>query len=182
MSNVWRPAYADPASSEPETPVSPDVDAQSEVSPMTPVDAALEEALPDGRYSDRELSWLAFNKRVLELAMDEDRVPLLERAKFLAIFSSNLDEFFMVRVAGLKRRIAAGVATTSASGMMPRELQDAILSRTHDLVERAGTGLRRRRPATARGRGHQDPALVGAHHRGADTASPSCSTTGSCRC
>ena len=135
MSNVWRPAYADPASAEPETPVSPDLDPQSEVSPMTPVDPAQDETLPDGRYSDRELSWLAFNKRVLELAMDEDRVPLLERAKFLAIFSSNLDEFFMVRIAGLKRRIAAGMATPSASGMMPRELHDAILARTHELVE-----------------------------------------------
>jgi polyphosphate kinase len=78
------------------------------------------------RYSDRELSWLAFNRRVLELAQDED-VPLLERAKFLAIFASNLDEFFMVRVAGLKRRITAGIAVRSASGMQPRELHEAIL-------------------------------------------------------
>ena len=61
-------------------------------------------------------------------------MPLIERAKFLAIFSSNLDEFFMVRVAGLKRRIAAGVAVPSASGMLPRELHDAILSRTRELV------------------------------------------------
>ena len=68
------------------------------------------DALPADRYSDRELSWLAFNNRVLDLAKDTSRVPLLERAKFLAIFASNLDEFFMVRVAGLKRRIAAGVA------------------------------------------------------------------------
>ena len=135
MSNVWRPAFADPASAEPETPASPDLQDESEVSPMTPVEAIPDEPLPDGRYSDRELSWLAFNKRVLELAMDQDRVPLLERAKFLAIFSSNLDEFFMVRIAGLKRRIAAGMATPSASGMMPRELHDAILARTHELVD-----------------------------------------------
>ncbi len=90
--------------------------------------------LPADRFSDRELSWLAFNTRVLDLARDARRVPLLERAKFLAIFSSNLDEFFMVRVAGLKRRIAAGVAVPSASGMLPRELHDAILTRTRELV------------------------------------------------
>ena len=90
--------------------------------------------LPEGRYSDRELSWLAFNERVLDLARDTERIPLLERAKFLAIFSSNLDEFFMVRVAGLKRRIDAGVAVPSVAGMLPRELHDAILARTHDLV------------------------------------------------
>ncbi|MES7876768.1 RNA degradosome polyphosphate kinase [Cutibacterium acnes] len=90
--------------------------------------------LPEGHYSDRELSWLAFNERVLDLARDTERIPLLERAKFLAIFSSNLDEFFMVRVAGLKRRIDAGVAVPSVAGMLPRELHDAILARTHDLV------------------------------------------------
>ena len=77
--------------------------------------------LPDNRYLDRELSWLAFNERVLELAEDPD-LPLLERAKFLAIFASNLDEFFMVRVAGLKRRIATGIAVKSTSGFMPRDL------------------------------------------------------------
>ncbi|MCO6677528.1 RNA degradosome polyphosphate kinase [Cutibacterium avidum] len=90
--------------------------------------------LPEDRYSDRELSWLAFNERVLDLARDAERIPLLERAKFLAIFSSNLDEFFMVRVAGLKRRIDAGVAVPSVAGLLPRELHDAILARTHDLV------------------------------------------------
>ena len=92
------------------------------------------EPLPADRFLDRELSWLAFNNRVLDLAKDKLRVPLLERAKFLAIFASNLDEFYMVRVAGLKRRIAAGVAVPTVSGMMPREVHSAILSRTRELV------------------------------------------------
>ncbi len=90
--------------------------------------------LPAGRYADREMSWLAFNNRVLDLTKDKQRIPLLERAKFLAIFSSNLDEFFMVRVAGLKRRIDAGVAVKSPTGQMPRELHDAILCGTQELV------------------------------------------------
>ncbi|HCU77971.1 MAG TPA: RNA degradosome polyphosphate kinase, partial [Microbacterium sp.] len=66
--------------------------------------AAADDLLPIDRFLDRELSWLAFNQRVLELAEDPG-LPPLERANFLAIFASNLDEFFMVRVAGLKRRI-----------------------------------------------------------------------------
>ncbi len=90
--------------------------------------------LPVDRFLDRELSWLAFNERVLDLAKDRLRVPLLERAKFLAIFASNLDEFYMVRVAGLKRRIAAGVAVPTLSGLMPREVHSAILTRTRELV------------------------------------------------
>ena len=94
----------------------------------------LTDELPKDRYSERELSWLAFNNRVLDLARDAGRIPLLERAKFTAIFSSNLDEFFMVRVAGLKRRIDAGVAVPSVTGMRPRELYDAMLTRIHELV------------------------------------------------
>jgi polyphosphate kinase len=90
--------------------------------------------LPADRFLDRELSWLAFNNRVLDLAKDKLRVPLLERARFLAIFSNNLDEFYMVRVAGLKRRIAAGVAVPTVAGMMPREVHLAILNRTRELV------------------------------------------------
>lgn len=77
------------------------------------------------RFLDRELSWLHFNQRVLALAEDAE-LPLLERARFLAIVASNLDEFFMVRVAGLKRRIAAGVAVRAASGLMPREVLEQI--------------------------------------------------------
>ncbi|HWU33032.1 MAG TPA: RNA degradosome polyphosphate kinase, partial [Marmoricola sp.] len=89
---------------------------------------------PD-RFLDRELSWLRFNQRVLELAEDPT-LPLLERVRFLAIFASNLDEFFMVRVAGLKRRIAAGVAVRAASGLMPREVLDQIWVATAELITR----------------------------------------------
>ncbi|TCN40897.1 polyphosphate kinase [Kribbella orskensis] len=100
-----------------------------------PYDIAEAGDLPEDRFSDRELSWLAFNQRVLELAENE-RVPLLERATFLAIFASNLDEFFMVRIAGLKRRIAAGVAVRAASGLLPREVLDRSLSRSRELMDR----------------------------------------------
>ncbi|MFT4286257.1 RNA degradosome polyphosphate kinase [Nocardioides sp.] len=89
----------------------------------------------EDRFLDRELSWLRFNQRVLELAEDES-LPLLERVRFLAIFTSNLDEFFMVRVAGLKRRIAAGVAVRAASGLMPREVLERIWEATRELSER----------------------------------------------
>ena len=88
-------------------------------------DQPVEPVMPANRFLDRELSWLAFNERVLALAQD-DGLPLLERARFLAIFASNLDEFFMVRVAGLKRRIATGLAVTAASGMEPRQVLEAI--------------------------------------------------------
>ena len=91
--------------------------------------------LPADRFLDRELSWLDFNQRVLELAEDSS-IPLLERVNFLSIFASNLDEFFMVRVASLKRRIATGIATQSASGLSPQEVLGQISERTRDLQER----------------------------------------------
>ncbi len=91
--------------------------------------------LPPERYLDRELSWLAFNQRVLELAEDEE-VPLLERANFLAIFASNLDEFFMVRVAGLKRRISTGLAVPSNIGTPPQQVLADVAARAHELQER----------------------------------------------
>ncbi|OCG72738.1 RNA degradosome polyphosphate kinase [Microbacterium sediminis] len=94
-----------------------------------------ESDLPDGRYIDRELSWLAFNQRVLELAEDPD-VPLLERTNFLAIFASNLDEFFMVRVAGLKRRIVTGLAVPSNIGTPPAKVLESISLKAHELQER----------------------------------------------
>jgi polyphosphate kinase len=91
--------------------------------------------LPSDRYLDRELSWLAFNQRVLELAEDPD-LYLLERVNFLSIFASNLDEFFMVRVAGLKRRIATGLAVNSSSGLEPAEVLTQISEEAHRLQER----------------------------------------------
>jgi polyphosphate kinase len=101
--------------------------------PPQPTPASSSAGLPDHRFLDREVSWLAYNRRVLELGQDRS-VPLLERAKFLAIFSTNLDEFFMVRAAGLKRRIATGLAVTAPSGLTAREQLDHISRCAHDFV------------------------------------------------
>ncbi|MBG6216319.1 polyphosphate kinase [Arthrobacter sp. CAN_A6] len=89
---------------------------------------------PD-RFLDREISWLDFNARVLELAEDPD-LFLLERVGFLSIFASNLDEFFMVRVAGLKRRIATGLAVPSAGGLSPIEQLEKIMGDGYRLQQR----------------------------------------------
>lgn len=86
-------------------------------------------------YLNRELSWLDFNARVLEEALDE-RVPLLERLKFLAIFSTNLDEFYMVRVAGLRRKVAAGSPQYAPDPLAPAEQLDAIRHRVRELIAR----------------------------------------------
>ena len=94
----------------------------------------VEDGLPSDRFLDREISWLQFNERVLQLAADPT-MPLLERARYLAIFTSNLDEFFMVRVAGLKRRIATGIAVRSASGLEPREVLEQISFVAHELLD-----------------------------------------------
>jgi len=91
--------------------------------------------LPAERFLDRELSWLEFNQRVLELAEDQN-LPLLERVHYLGIFASNLDEFFMVRVASLKRRIATGIAVQSASGLSPQDVLQRISDRTRELQTR----------------------------------------------
>ena len=98
------------------------------------VDQEGETPLPKDRFFDRELSWLKFNQRVLECAENED-MPLLERANFAAIFASNLDEFFMVRVAGLKRRIDSGIAVPSAAGLSPRQQLRAISETAHRLQD-----------------------------------------------
>ncbi|SMO83275.1 polyphosphate kinase [Geodermatophilus aquaeductus] len=92
-------------------------------------------ALPADRFLNRELSWLDFNARVLELAEDTS-LPLLERAKFLAIFAGNLDEFYMVRIAGLKRRQSTGLTVRSPDGLTIREQLARVTQRTQELVHR----------------------------------------------
>jgi polyphosphate kinase len=123
------------ATTSPTVPVFDDAGDETFAVPVVRALEAAEEPLPDDRYLDRELSWLAFNERVLDLAEDK-HTPLLERAFFLGIFASNLDEFFMVRVAGLKRRIAAGFAVPSATGMSPTRLVEALTARAHTLMDR----------------------------------------------
>jgi polyphosphate kinase len=92
-------------------------------------------------YFNRELSWLDFNERVLQLAED-DRVPLLERVKFTAIYESNLDEFFMIRVAGVHDQVDAGLTDPGADGRRPVEVLDAIRARVVALGERHTRCLR----------------------------------------
>jgi len=90
---------------------------------------------PGDRYINRELSWLEFADRLLDLASDE-RIPLLERVKFMAICSEGLDEFFQVRVAGLEDQVAAGLRTRSPDGLEPGQQLAAITARAHELVAR----------------------------------------------
>ncbi|WP_326600607.1 RNA degradosome polyphosphate kinase [Streptomyces sp. NBC_01803] len=125
-------------------PAEPSERAEPESAPETAVEPGAEVSvsgpeaeaeLPEDRFLDRERSWLAFNERVLELAEDPT-TPLLERTHFLSIFASNLDEFFMVRVAGLKRRIATGVATRSVTGQAPREVLGTIWTRAREQMTR----------------------------------------------
>jgi polyphosphate kinase len=91
-------------------------------------------------YLNRELSWLDFNARVLEEALDT-RVPLLERLKFLAIFSTNLDEFYMVRVAGLRRKVTSGAPQYPPDPLSPPEQLDAIRVRVQELLQRRHQAL-----------------------------------------
>ena len=136
--------------------------------------------LPANRYLDQEESWLRFNQRVLELAEDES-VPLLERVRFLAIFASNLDEFFMVKLASLMRRMAAGLPVEGVSVKLPGQ----VLNRTLDLAGRLTA-----RPAACF-TNQILPSLAGRESRSSagrncprPSAAPcgSCSGTGSTRC
>ena len=101
-------------------------------------------------YTNRELSWLQFNERVLELAEDE-RTPLLERVKFLAIYASNLDEFFMVRVAGLHDQVDAGIDARGPDGLLAAARPiERIVERTRELGRRhSRSGRTSVRPALA---------------------------------
>ncbi|MDT5029817.1 MAG: polyphosphate kinase [Micromonosporaceae bacterium] len=103
--------------------------------PPRPNDPPMAMPLPDDRYLNRELSWLDFNARVLTLAEDST-TPLMERAKFLAIFANNLDEFYMVRVAGLKRRLSTGLPVEGPDTLTPREQLAMIAERTTQLMDR----------------------------------------------
>ena len=143
--------------------------------------APVAEDLPEDRFSNRELSWLAFNARVLALAEDPEQ-PLLERVKFLAIFASNLDEFYMVRVAGLKRRAVMGLQVhLGRRAVSPREVLGHA-GRTHPRTRRRG---RRAASATtsrpsSRPAGHPHPPVGRARRRGtlaswASTSGPRCS-------
>ena len=86
-------------------------------------------------FENREISWLQFNERVLQLVEDE-RVPLLERVKFIAIYANNLDEFFMVRVAGLHDQVDAGIDARGPNGLSARETLERITARDADLGRR----------------------------------------------
>ena len=103
--------------------------AASESPPITPSPAVPAQEINLGDpalYLNRELTWLEFNRRVLREA-DDERTPLLERVKFLAIVSNNLDEFFMKRIGGLKQQIGAGVTSLTVDGRSP--LQQVLLNR-----------------------------------------------------
>ena len=111
--------------------------AAQEAAVPTSVAAPARDDLPRDRFLNREVSWLDFNRRVLSLAVDMG-APVLERAKFLAIFASNLDEFYMVRVAGLRRRQSTGLGVRSADGLGTREQLALITATARDLVAEQG--------------------------------------------
>jgi len=144
VSRIWRSAGLDPARcTTGGTGDNEGVDMEQDgtrqsgqitLAPTAPSSTASTEPreLPAGRFLDREESWLRFNQRVLELAED-DGIPLLERVRFLSIFASNLDEFFMVRVAGRIRRMATGLPVEGASGLAPGQILANTLETAREL-------------------------------------------------
>src|SRR6059036_1681072 len=119
---------------------------QDPISAITPVDTPREPQRRTreddfDRFFNRETSWMRFNERVLELAEDES-VPLLERVKFCAIYTTNLDEFFMIRVAGLHDLVDAGIADPLADGRSPSETIDRIREKAVEHQERLSRTLR----------------------------------------
>src|SRR5450755_5165366 len=112
---------------------------QSSEEPISGVEFVPPTTIPQGRFSapgnfiNRELSWLEFNRRVLEEAQDPTQ-PLIERVKFLTIFSSNLDEFFEIRVAGIKQQIESETSDVGPDGLSPTEIFNAIQRTVNELV------------------------------------------------
>jgi polyphosphate kinase len=131
--------------------------------------AAVVEQLPNdsSMFVNRELSWMDFNQRVLEEALDRDAHPLLERVKFVSIFSSNLDEFFMIRVAGLDDQCAAGVMDRTVDGLSPQETLEKIRQRTlEQLQERNDCFFQDICPALEKqGIGFVSCSLLSEHHQ-----------------
>lgn len=116
-------------------------------------------------YYNRELSWMDFNARVLEEAQKKDN-PLMERLRFLAITGSNLDEFFMVRVAGVKSQIASNYTKPDDSGMTPKELLSALDKKTHAFMEKQYSCLYRSiLPVLKKAGGNRVPHAGKAHAR-----------------
>ena len=144
-----RPHSSDTSETVTAVPMLAGPDDSAPEAPPAATSPTVDDPLPEDRYLNRELSWLDFNARVLALSADPS-LPLLERAKFLAIFASNLDEFYMVRVAGLKRRDEMGLSVRSADGLSPREQLRRISERTQQITSRhAHVFLDSVRPALA---------------------------------
>src|SRR3954463_620283 len=118
----------------PQAEATPRIEEKSDVPAVPQVVQTLHDRFGDPKnFINRELSWLAFNQRVLEEAQDPTQ-PLIERVKFLTIFSSNLDEFFEIRVAGIKQQIESETSDVGPDGLSPTELFDRIQKRVRELV------------------------------------------------